>query len=73
MVTLPPQHFINMNQYDQGKRVRERALPQLMSRRLVNSITAQKVEDILGQGMASLRLVNLKAGAIEQSDTLSQK
>lgn len=44
-----------------------------MIKMLVNSIITQKVEDILGQGMASLRLVNLKAGAIEQSDTLSQK
>lgn len=44
-----------------------------MIKMLVNSIITQKVEDILGQGLASLRLVNLKAGAIEQSDTLSQK
>lgn len=41
--------------------------PQYMIRSAVNSSTAQKVVDILGQLIASLRLIDLTAGAMENA------
>ncbi|KAK2858844.1 hypothetical protein Q5P01_003464 [Channa striata] len=48
-----------------------RHLPQQSTSSAVRNTTAQKVDDILGQRLASLRLANLDTEAIEQAERTS--